>query len=284
GRAQNVGDKWDISVEIKSVNHRYFEFSSKSPKAFLFLEDKLKSMVQDVVSRGKVEGMLSIYNVGKQDVQTAVNREVASGYVNALREAAPELGLSDDLKLSDLLRFSDIFTLKRLEIDEDELWRAVSEVAKSALEAHISMKKIEGAKLREDVQNRLASIEKLLSQVEERAPMLRQEYHDRLLAKLSEVLADKNIDESRLAIEAAIFADKVAIDEETVRLRSHLAQFYQLLEMDEPVGKKLDFLVQECNREVNTIGSKAQDMAITRVVIDMKAEMEKIREQIQNIE
>ena len=284
GRGQAVGDKWDISVEIKSVNHRYFEWSSKIPKTVLFLEDKLKAKVQETVSRGKVEALRSIYTVGQQDIQVEVNQSVASGYVNALRAAAPSLSLEDNLKLSDLLRFSDIFTLKRMEVDEEELWEAVSEVAQTALDAFVSMKETEGEKLKEDVLSRRSTIEKMLSQVEERAPKLRAEYYDRLYQKLKEVLEDKNIDESRLVTEAGIFADKVAIDEETVRLRSHLHQLGELLEGSEPVGRKLDFLVQEMNREVNTIGSKAQDVAIARLVVDMKAEIEKIREQIQNIE
>lgn len=284
GRGQAVSDKWDISVEIKSVNHRYFEWSAKIPKTFLFLEDKLKSKVQETISRGKVEVLLSIYSVGQQDIQVEVNQSVAAGYVNALRAAAPSLSLEDNLKLSDLLRFSDIFTLKRKELDEEELWEAVSKVAQMALDAFVAMKEKEGEKLKEDVLSRRNTIENMLSKVEERAPMLRQEYYDRLYQKLCEVLEDKNIDESRLVTEAGIFADKVAIDEETVRLRSHLHQLGDLLEGEEPVGRKLDFLVQEMNREVNTIGSKAQDVAIARLVVDMKAEIEKIREQIQNIE
>lgn len=284
GRGQAVSDKWDISVEIKSVNHRYFEWSAKIPKTFLFLEDKLKSKVQETISRGKVEVLLSIYSVGQQDIQVEVNQSVAAGYVNALRAAAPSLSLEDNLKLSDLLRFSDIFTLKRKELDEEELWEAVAKVAQMALDAFVAMKEKEGEKLKEDVLSRRNTIENMLSKVEERAPMLRQEYYDRLYQKLCEVLEDKNIDESRLVTEAGIFADKVAIDEETVRLRSHLHQLGDLLEGEEPVGRKLDFLVQEMNREVNTIGSKAQDVAIARLVVDMKAEIEKIREQIQNIE
>ncbi len=284
GRGQAVNDKWDISVEIKSVNHRYFEWSSKIPKTFLFLEDKLKAKVQESVSRGKVEALVSIYSVGQQDIQVEVNQSVASGYVSALRAVAPSLSLEDNLRLSDLLRFSDIFTLKRMEVDEEELWEAVSQVTQSALDALVAMKETEGEKLKEDVLNRRGAIEKMLSQVEERAPMLREEYYQRLYQKLKEVLEDKNIDESRLVTEAGIFADKVAVDEETVRLRSHLNQLGQLLNGNEPVGRKLDFLVQEMNREVNTIGSKAQDVAIARLVVDMKAEIEKIREQIQNIE
>ena len=284
GRGQSVTDNWDISVEIKSVNHRYFEWSAKLPKAFLFLEDKLKSKSQDSVFRGKIEVFVSIYSVGQKEINVEVNQSVAKGYVEALRTVAPTLSLEDNIKVTDLLRFSDIFTLKRTEVDEDEVWEAVSEVTDKALESFVSMKEKEGQKLKEDVLARRNNIALMLSQIEERAPMLKAEYYNRLYQKIKELLEDKNIDESRLVTEAGIFADKVAVDEETVRLRSHLHQLGDLLNIKEPVGRKLDFLVQEMNREVNTIGSKAQDVTIARLVVDMKSEIEKIREQIQNIE
>ncbi len=284
GRGQAVTEKWDITVEIKSVNHRYFEWSAKLPKAFLFLEDKLKQKVQEMVSRGKVEVLLSVYSVGSQSVEVEVNEAVASNYVNALRKVAPLLSLEDNIKVTDLMRFSDIFTIKRVEVNEDELWNEVSEVADVALASFIEMKEKEGEKLKDDVLGRRTSIENMLSEIEKRSPMLKGEYYERLYQKIKELLEDKNVEESRLVTEAGIFADKVAVDEETVRLRSHLHQLSELLSTDEPVGRKLDFLVQEMNREVNTIGSKSQDIAIARMVVDMKAEIEKIREQIQNIE
>ena len=284
GRGQAVTDKWDISVEIKSVNHRYFEWSAKLPKAFLFLEDKLKAKIQESVSRGKVEAYVSIYSVGEREINVEVNNSVASGYVKALRDAAPSLGLEDNIALTDLLRFSDIFTLKRMEVDEEEVWEAVSNVADMAIASFVSMKEKEGEKLKEDVLTRRECIADMLKKVEERAPMLKNEYYERLYTKIKELLDDKNIDESRLVTEAGVFADKVAVDEETVRLNSHLNQLCDLLNTDEPVGRKLDFLVQEMNREVNTIGSKCQDVTIARIVVDMKSEIEKIRDQIQNIE
>lgn len=284
GRGQAVTDKWDISVEIKSVNHRYFEWSAKLPKAFLFLEDKLKAKIQESVSRGKVEAYVSIYSVGEREINVEVNNSVASGYVKALRDAAPSLGLEDNIALTDLLRFSDIFTLKRMEVDEEEVWEAVSNVADMAIASFVSMKEKEGEKLKEDVLTRRECIADMLKKVEERAPMLKNEYYERLYTKIKELLDDKNIDESRLVTEAGVFADKVAVDEETVRLNSHLNQLCDLLNTVEPVGRKLDFLVQEMNREVNTIGSKCQDVTIARIVVDMKSEIEKIREQIQNIE
>ena len=194
------------------------------------------------------------------------------------------LDLQDDLKLSHLLRVPDIFTAKRAEVDEAAVWEAVSQAAKEALSSFAAMREAEGGRLKADLLNKLDGIEALLAQVEEKAPQLRQEYYDRLYQRLSEVLQDKNIDETRLVTEAAIFADRVAVDEETVRLKSHLHQFREFLESDGPIGKKLDFLIQEMNRETNTIGSKAQNLAIAKVVVEMKSEIEKIREQIQNIE
>lgn len=284
GRGQAAVDLWDITVEIKAVNHRYFEFSSRLPKAYLFLEDRLKALVQAGCSRGKVEVYCSVQPLSQRVTEVQVNREAAANYLTALREAAPSLGLEDDLKLSDLLKFNDVFTLKQVEVDEDRLWQAVEQVAKTAMAAFVVMRQTEGGRLRQDVEGRLRTLEQLLETVEERAPLLRQEYYDRLYQKLKELLSDQGIDEARLITEAAIFAERVAVDEETVRLRSHFQQFFTLLEGEGPVGRKLDFLVQELNRETNTIGSKCQDVAIARTVVEMKSEIEKIREQIQNLE
>jgi uncharacterized protein (TIGR00255 family) len=284
GRAQGVGAHWDVTVEIRSVNHRYFEFTSRIPKAYLFLEDKLKGLAQAAASRGKVEVLLSVYPVGEKDVQIAVDEAVARGYLTALRAAAPALGLEDNLKLEHLLRFNDVFTVQRAEIDEEEAWEEVKSVAEQAMAAYRAMKELEGERLKADLSSRLDTIAEILTQIEQRAPKLQQEYHERLRQKLQEVLSGAAVDENRLLTEAAIYAEKVAVDEETVRLRSHLHQFAGLIESDEPVGRKLDFLVQELNRETNTIGSKVQDVTIARMVVDIKAEIEKIREQIQNIE
>lgn len=284
GRSQAVMDLWDITVEVRSVNHRYFEFNSRLPKACLFLEDRLKALVQRSCTRGKVELYASVQMTGQREISVEVDRSVAESYLRALREAAPELRLRDDLELSHLLKLPDIFTLRRMEVDEDRLWAAVSTVAEQALGAFVSMRETEGARLGEDLYGRLRQIGSLLSRIEERAPQLRQEYYDRLYQKLRELLEDQGIDESRLVTEAAIFADRVAIDEETVRLHSHLEQFETLLREGGPVGRKLDFLVQELNRETNTIGSKCSDLEITEIVVEIKAELEKIREQIQNIE
>ena len=275
---------YDITVEVKSVNHRYFEFSSRIPKAYQFLEEKIKSAVQNGCSRGKVEASVSIQLIGGGENEVTLNVDITRGYLAALRSSAGELDLLDDLRLSDLVQFPDIFTVRKRELDPEEVWEAVRGVAEEAVNSFVRMREREGRQLKEDLVGRLENIAGTLSFIEERAPVLKEEYYNRLYQKITELLADKNIDETRLVTEAAIFADRVAIDEETVRLRSHLKQFAELLETDQPVGRKLDFLVQEMNRETNTIGSKCQDVDITRRVVDIKSEIEKIREQIQNLE
>ncbi|MGI5857249.1 MAG: YicC/YloC family endoribonuclease [Candidatus Merdivicinus sp.] len=284
GRGQGSGGGFDIAVDLKSVNHRYFEFAAKLPKSFLFLEERLKGLVQPSVSRGKVEITVTANSANGGDVEVVVNEAAAQNYISALRKMRVPLDLQDDLKLSHLLRFPDIFMVKRAELDEDAIWQAVSGAAEAALESFQSMRETEGARLKADLLDKTRRVSELVTQVEEKAPALRADYYSRLYQKLAEVLEDKNIEESRLVAEAAIFADKVAVDEETVRLQSHLHQFGDFLENGGPIGKKLDFLVQEMNREANTIGSKAQNLEIARVVVEMKAEIEKIREQIQNIE
>ena len=284
GRGHQVIGNYDITVEVKSVNHRYFEFSSRIPKAYQFLEEKIKTAVQNGCSRGKVEASVSIQLIGGGENEVTLNVDITRGYLAALRSSAGELDLLDDLRLSDLVQFPDIFTVRKRELDPEEVWEAVRGVAEEAVNSFVRMREREGRQLKEDLVGRLENIAGTLSFIEERAPVLKEEYYNRLYQKITELLADKNIDETRLVTEAAIFADRVAIDEETVRLRSHLKQFAELQETDQPVGRKLDFLVQEMNRETNTIGSKCQDVDITRRVVDIKSEIEKIREQIQNLE
>lgn len=284
GRAQKEIDGRDILVEIKSVNHRYFEFSARTPRAYGYLDDKLKGLVNRAISRGKCEVSVSIFVQQGKNVQVGIDLELARGYAQALRSIQEELNLQDDLSLSSIARFSDIFQLTRQQEDEEAVWDAVQEVAREALASFVSMRETEGERMRADLIGRLQTIEDCVAQVEERSPQTLQAYKDRLTAKLNEILETRQIDEQRVLTEVAIFADKIAVDEETVRLRSHLKQFYALLEAGEPVGRKLDFLVQEMNREVNTIGSKCQDVQVTGKVLQMKGEIEKIREQIQNIE
>lgn len=284
GRSQQTLDGREILVEIKSVNHRYFEFSARVPRAYGYLEEKLKSFLQGKVSRGKVEMGVTIYNIEGKDALIEVNSSIAKGYVDALRKANATLELKDDITLSNLIRLPDIFNVIKNTEDEEVIWNDVKIAAEEALNNFVSMREAEGVKMREDVEQRLDYIERLVEKVEERSPMVTEAYRERLFNKLSEILNDKKIDEQRILTEAAIFSEKTAVDEETVRLKSHINQFRNLLEINEPVGRKLDFLIQEFNRESNTIGSKAQDVEITKIVVELKSEIEKIREQIQNIE
>ena len=284
GRARREIDGRDIMVEIKSVNHRYFEFSARTPRAYGFLDDKLKSLIHEGLSRGKVETNVSIVNLSGKDAQVGIDLELARGYVNSLRSLAEPLSLSDNLSLSSIARFPDIFQVKKNEEDEETVWNEVKGVAEEALERFISMRETEGERLGEDLVTRLRTLTSCVEKVEELSPQTVAAYRERLSLKLNEILEGKNVEESRVLTEVALFADKIAVDEETVRLKSHIQQFYALVDLSEPVGKKLDFLVQEMNRETNTIGSKCQDVAVTNVVLTMKAEIEKIREQIQNIE
>lgn len=284
GRAGALLHGRDIKVELRSVNARFFEYSSRLPRSCAFLEDKLKKLVAAKVSRGKVELSLSIQTVTAADTVVTVNWQLAQGYRAALNAMAERMDLKNDVTTGMLARFPDVLTQTAAPTDEDELWQDVQSVAQQAIDAFVAMRAVEGEKLKEDVSHRLATIEELVVQIEQDSAGRVQAYSDKLYARLQELLGDRNIDEARLVTEAAIFADKTAIDEETVRLHSHVAQYRQILELNEPVGRKLDFLTQELNRESNTIGSKCQDVAITRLVVELKSEIEKIREQIQNIE
>lgn len=284
GRERRSFDKREILVEIRAVNHRYYEFSARTPRACGYLDDKLKSLLGNTISRGKVE--ISVYITNREGVNAdiAVNKELALGYLTALRSSSSELSLEDDLALSDVVRLPDVFTVVKQQDDEEEIWQQVSETAKAALEKFVDMRETEGSKLYADVIYRLQTIEDSVSEVEKLSPESVNLYRKKLTERIAEVVGDRSIDEARVLTEAAIFADKIAVDEETVRLRSHISQFRSLLESSEPIGRKLDFLVQEMNREINTTGSKAQMLEITNIVLDMKGELEKIREQIQNIE
>lgn len=284
GRAQEVIGNKDITVEIKGINHRFFEFSARVPRTYGYIEERIKSVLQRSISRGKIEVNVAIYNVDTPDSEVAVNVELAKNYLETLRASAAELNIEDDLKLSHLLQLNDIFTIRKKADDEEAVLLAVEQVTGQAVSNFVAMRRTEGSKLKEDLLSRIASIENAVGVIEEKASHMAEDYRERLFQKLTEILQDKNIDEQRILTEAAIFAEKVAVDEETVRLRSHISQFRQLLEIPEPVGRKLDFLIQEFNRETNTIGSKVQNVEITKIVVDIKSDIEKIREQIQNIE
>lgn len=284
GRAQKEIDGYVISVEIKSVNHRYFEFSSRVPRQYGFLDEKLKSFVNSKVSRGKIECYVSIEALNTDTADVVVNHTLANAYVNALKEIAVAYNLKDDYGASTISRFPEVLVLRKSEDDEEKLWGYVKDVCSEAIDKFIDMRTVEGSKMKDDIYSRGQFILDCVSYIEERSPQTVKEYNDKLVERVHELLGDVSLDESRILQEVAIYADKVAVAEETVRLRSHIEQLNTFISSDEPVGRKMDFLVQEINRETNTIGSKANDVDIARKVVDIKAEVEKIREQIQNIE
>lgn len=284
GRATKEIDGYVITVEIKSVNHRYFEFSSRIPRQYGFLDDKLKRYINSKVSRGKVDCFVSIEAFNIESAEVAVNHTLAGAYVAALREIAEKYNLNKDFGASEIARFQDVLVVKKAEEDEEKLWNLVKSVCDEAVLKFVQMRTAEGEKMREDIYSRGQFILDCVSFIEERSPQTVKEYNDKLVERVHELIGDASLDEARVIQEVAIYADKVAVAEETVRLRSHIEQLNCFINADEPVGRKMDFLVQEINREANTIGSKANDVDIARKVVDIKAEVEKIREQIQNIE
>ena len=284
GRYQDTVDGMDITVEIKAVNHRYYEYSSRLPRAYGFLDDKLKAYLQGSISRGKVDVYVFIDTADAPGSRVTVNHSLVQGYLKALGEIAETYGLRNDVSVMSLARYPDLLTVHREAEDEEAVWAAVRTVADVALNRFLQMREKEGEKLQEDILSRAAAILEAVGQAEERSPQTVREHMDKVQARMRELLGTATVDEQRLLTEAALFADKIAVAEETVRLRSHISQLEHMLAGNEAVGRKLDFLVQEINREANTIGSKAQDVQLARVVVDIKAEIEKIREQIQNIE
>lgn len=284
GRAQVAVEGYNITVEIRSVNHRYFELYTKIPRTYSFLEEKVKALLQTEIFRGKVECSVQIEATADESVVVTVNEPLAKGYVDAVKQISESFGIANDLTALSVARFSDVLSISKAPVDEDLLWSKVSPVVSDALKGFVDMRLAEGVKLSQDVLSRADIILDNVAYIEERSPETVKAYSEKLLERMRTVLGDTQIDEARILTEAAIYADKVAVAEETVRLRSHIEQLHTMLESTEAVGRKLDFLVQEINREANTIGSKAQDVDIARRVIDIKAEVEKIREQIQNIE
>lgn len=284
GKASASADGISVTVEIKSVNHRYFEFASRLPRAYMFLDEKLKSFCQQKISRGKVEASVIIEESGKDIPEIEINRGYTEAYISALKVLSKEYGIKNDIKLSSIVSNPEIFTVRKKALPDETVLRIVLEAVDSAIESFVAMRSAEGERLYNDVRSRAENITEKVSFIESRSPETVKAYRERLEQKIKELLADASVDEQRLLTETALFADKVAVDEETVRLRSHIKQLLGLIESDEPVGRKLDFIVQEMNREANTIGSKAQDIEIAHTVVDIKSEIEKIREQIQNIE
>lgn len=284
GRAKElVGDK-TITVELRAVNHRYLDCTVKAPRQYGFLEDAVKKAAAGRIARGKVEVYVGVEVQEGGDVSVTVNHALAEHYLSALRGMAERYGLTDDVTVMRLAALPDVLGSERVEQDAEALTHDVLGIFEKACDGFDQMRGREGEKLALDVKNRCAAIETMVGQVEKRSPERVREYREKLAARMREVLADTNIDETRIVTEAAIYADKTAVDEETVRLRSHLHQLGLMLDEKQAVGRKLDFLVQEMNREANTIGSKSNDVEMARVVVDIKSEIEKIREQIQNIE
>ena len=284
GRAKYSENGLNITVEFKSVNHRYFEFTSRLPKGYMFLDEKLNSFCRQKVSRGKLEAAVIIEDNSEGSAEVEVNTAYADAFLAAIKEMSQRYNIKNDVKMSALISNPELFTVKRQTLPEETVTAAVLKTAEEAMESFISMRTAEGERLKKDVKARTDFILEKVAFVEERSPETVKAYREKLEQKIKELIADAQVDEQRLLTETAIFADKVAVAEETVRLKSHIKQFCTLLEGDDPIGRKLDFIVQEMNREANTIGSKAQDIEIAHTVVDIKSEIEKIREQIQNIE
>ena len=284
GSAKGASGKLEISVEVKSVNNRYLDCTVKMPRVFISFEETLKSIVQNSISRGKADVFVVIDSSKADDVEIKLNRPLAEAYLGALREMAGEYGLTGNISAIELSRFPDVMQAEKREADAEQLCADVSKVLAEALVSHNEMRTREGEKMCRDILARLSEIERLTSSADEISVRSVAEYRKKLELRMQEVLQTVDIDQQRILTEAAIFADRIAINEETVRLRSHIAQLREMLGSPEPVGRKIDFLVQEFNREANTIGSKGNDTEMSRVTVDMKAEIEKIREQAQNIE
>ncbi len=284
GRAVMTLNGREITVEVRSVNNRFLDCSVKLPRAFSYAEDAVKQKIKEQVSRGKVDVFISVNTTAGDNVKISLNRPVLEGYLEALRTIAADYGVREDISATSLTRFPEVFLMEKPEEDEAQNTADIVAVAQQAVSAYNAMRETEGAALAADLRAHAAVILSYVEKVEARSPVTVAEYRARLESKLREVLESTTIDEGRILTEAAIFADKVAVDEETVRLRSHLNQLEGLLQSGGAIGRKLDFLLQEMNREANTIGSKGNDLEQTRNVVEIKAELEKIREQIQNIE
>ena len=284
GSAKGTVEGLEITVELKSVNNRYLDTSVRLPRSFLFAEEAIKAAVQSHISRGKVDVFVSVDTSAAGDMTVKVNEPLLKGYIEAIRHISQEYSLENDMTAMSVSRFPDVLTVEKKDLDAEAISAGISAIADEALRDFDAMRQREGAKLLDDVLSRLEPIDRLVSTVEREAPKTVAEYRKRLEQKMQEVLGSTGIDENRILAEAAIFADHIAVDEETVRLRSHMSQLSTMINGSSPTGRKIDFLIQEFNREANTIGSKCQNSEIAHVVVDLKSEIEKIREQIQNIE
>ena len=284
GRCERIIGTKKITAELKSVNHRFSDYNIKVPRQHGFLEERVRKLINEKVARGKIDVYINIESCGEADKTVTVNKELAGNYVEILRDLCKEYSLSDDISVSTLASFGDIFKAEPKRDDEEEIWSAVKDVLSEALNSFIAMRTREGERIGEDLRTRVTYMKSLAEKIDELSPMAVEAYKNKLYQKIKEVIDEREPDDARILTEVAIFADKVAVNEETVRLSSHYDEFYSILDGDEPAGRKLDFLIQEINREVNTIGSKASDLEIAKIVVTLKGEIEKLREQIQNIE
>lgn len=284
GRCERMAEGKKILAEIKSVNQRFTDYNIKVPRHLAFLEDKVRELASQRIARGKVDIYISVESYEEADKEITLNEALAKNYVEVLRQLKEEFNLDGDINVNTVSRFSDIFRSERKEEDQELIWKVVADTMNEALDAFIAMREREGERIQKDLCARIDYMKELAQKVDERSPQTVAEYKERLYSKIKEVLDEREVDEARVLTEVAIFADKVAVNEETVRLSSHFDEFYAIINGGEPAGRRLDFLVQEINREVNTIGSKAQDLDIAKTVVELKGEIEKLREQIQNIE
>jgi uncharacterized protein (TIGR00255 family) len=286
GRCRTVLHGREISVEIKSVNHRFFEFSCRTPKGYGFLDDKLKALVNSRVSRGKIDMFVTVGAAEDTPAEVKINHSLVSGYINAMKEISETYEIENDVTVTAISRFPDVYTVSKAPENEEEITADVLEAANTAIDGFIAMREAEGEKMKADILGRAEVILATVDEIDERSPQTVKEYEERLLDRINRTLQDYNIniDEQRVLTEVAVFADKVAVAEETVRLRSHFAQLSKIMESQTPIGREIDFIIQEMNREANTIGSKVQDAEIAHKVVKIKSEIEKMREQIQNIE
>ena len=284
GRFDGIIEDISVTVEIKTVNHRYFDFSCRTGRGYGFLEEKLKNYIQTKISRGKVDVSLTVVYSDDSPCIVEVNNSLVDGYISALNGIKEKYSLSGEITPALISRFNDVFTVRKQPADEEKIWRCVKEACDNALENLLNMRIVEGERLKNDILEKADNILEMVTQIEEKSPETVVTYRERLEQKLRALLENNTFDDQRVLTETAIFADKVAVDEETVRLRSHFHQLEVTLNSNEAIGRKLDFLLQEMNREINTIGSKATNSEIAHIVVDVKSELEKIREQIQNIE
>lgn len=284
GRQESLIEGKKILVEIRSVNQRFTDYNIRLPKHLGFLEEKVRCFASERITRGKVDIYISAENYEETDRDIRLNSALAESYVNALKQLRDEFDLRDDISVMGVARFNDIFKAERREEDQEKVWELVKEVMSDALDELVAMREREGERIEKDLVERIEYMKTLAAEIDARSPQTVVEYRERLYTKIKELLEDREIDEGRILTEVAIFADKIAVNEEIVRLGSHFEEFSNIINSGEPAGRKLDFLIQEINREVNTIGSKAQDMEIAKLVVTLKGEIEKLREQVQNIE